>query len=50
MNAALEDLCFGSTLTAADGEEWDVQRSAVMKLFMFYENFHMSEPQFVKYF
>ncbi|BFI31602.1 hypothetical protein MPTK2_3g90260P [Marchantia polymorpha subsp. ruderalis] len=49
MNAALEDLCFGSTLIA-DGEEFDVERFAAMKLLLFYKKFQLSEPQFVKYF
>lgn len=41
MNAALEDLCFGSTLIA-DGEEFDVERSAAMKLLLFYKKFQLS--------
>lgn len=49
MNAALEDLCFGSTLTI-DGEEFDVERYATMKLLLFFKNFQLSEPQFVYYF
>lgn len=49
MNAALEDLCFGSTLIV-DGEEFDVKRSTAIKFLSFYKNFQLSKSQFVKYF
>jgi hypothetical protein len=40
MNAALEDLCFGSTLTV-DEDELDYERCARRKLRLFYEQFAM---------
>jgi hypothetical protein len=40
MNAALEDLCFGSTLTI-DEDELDYERCARRKLRLFYERFAM---------
>lgn len=47
MNAALEDLCWGSTLTF-DGDV-DIGRSAMIKLRIFYHRFHMEEA-FIEYF
>jgi hypothetical protein len=50
MNAALEDLCFGSTLTSdGDGLEIDQERSAMIKLAIFYQRFYM-EKEFIQYF
>jgi hypothetical protein len=48
MNAALEDLCFGSTLTF-DGDELDEERSARRKLEVFYQRF-WTEIEFLQYF
>ena len=48
MNAALHDLCFGSTLTI-DEDELDYERCARRKLRLFYERFSM-EIEYINYF
>jgi hypothetical protein len=48
MNAALHDLCFGSTLTNDDGEHY-MERCARRKLRAFYDRFCM-EVEYIQYF
>ncbi len=48
MNGALEDLCFGSTLTF-DDDDFNIERSIRRKLHLFYNKFLM-EKEFIQYF